>query len=178
MSESDTFDDAFEDFSIGLVDGLTVPLSVSAGMYAAGASRNLIIIGIVAEMTAGVISMGLADYLAVDSSTRRKEVAWKAGLRTSIGYFIGSLVPLISYLISSSSQIGFRLSIVANLIALVLFGIARSTFDGERGHYVRSITKVVTIGVICVVITFYISKEVRKLERPVTPRGHYDLRAE
>ena len=54
------------DAIIGLSDGLTVPFALTAGLSALG-SRNTVIFGGLAELSAGAISMGLGGYLAARS---------------------------------------------------------------------------------------------------------------
>ncbi|KAF2683805.1 DUF125-domain-containing protein [Lentithecium fluviatile CBS 122367] len=51
------------DAIIGFADGLTVPFALTAGLSSVGSSR-LVIIGGLAELFAGSISMGLGAYLA------------------------------------------------------------------------------------------------------------------
>ncbi|EHK22114.1 uncharacterized protein TRIVIDRAFT_53723 [Trichoderma virens Gv29-8] len=51
------------DAIIGLADGLTVPFAVTAGLSSIG-STKLVILGGLAELFAGSISMGLGAYLA------------------------------------------------------------------------------------------------------------------
>ncbi|KAF2253856.1 DUF125-domain-containing protein [Trematosphaeria pertusa] len=51
------------DAIIGFADGLTVPFALTAGLSSIGSSR-LVIIGGLAELFAGSISMGLGAYLA------------------------------------------------------------------------------------------------------------------
>lgn len=51
------------DATIGLSDGLTVPFALTAGLSAFGDSR-LVLVGGMAELIAGAISMGLGGYLA------------------------------------------------------------------------------------------------------------------
>lgn len=48
---------------IGLSDGLTVPFALTAGLSSLGESR-LVIVGGVAELIAGAISMGIGGFLA------------------------------------------------------------------------------------------------------------------
>lgn len=48
---------------IGFADGLTVPFALTAGLSSLGSSK-LVIIGGLAELFAGAISMGLGAYLA------------------------------------------------------------------------------------------------------------------
>ncbi|KAK4688089.1 vacuolar iron transporter family protein, partial [Tremellales sp. Uapishka_1] len=51
------------DIIIGLSDGLTVPFALTAGLSSIGSSR-LVVLGGLAELCAGAISMGLGGYLA------------------------------------------------------------------------------------------------------------------
>lgn len=48
---------------IGLSDGLTVPFALAAGLSSLGESR-LVVLGGVAELIAGAISMGIGGFLA------------------------------------------------------------------------------------------------------------------
>ena len=52
-----------QDAILGLSDGMTVPFALTAGLSSLGTTR-LVIIGGVAELCAGAISMGLGAYLA------------------------------------------------------------------------------------------------------------------
>ncbi len=54
------------DVIIGMSDGLTVPFALAAGLAALGQS-HVILIGGLAELAAGGISMGLGGYLAAKS---------------------------------------------------------------------------------------------------------------
>lgn len=54
------------DATIGLSDGLTVPFALTAGLSALGDSK-VVIIGGLAELIAGSISMGLGGYLGARS---------------------------------------------------------------------------------------------------------------
>jgi len=55
--------DVLRDVVIGLSDGLTVPFALTAGLSSLGESR-LVIVGGVAELIAGAISMGIGGFLA------------------------------------------------------------------------------------------------------------------
>ena len=48
---------------IGLSDGLTVPFALAAGLSSLGES-NLVVLGGIAELIAGAISMGIGGFLA------------------------------------------------------------------------------------------------------------------
>ncbi|KAE9387857.1 hypothetical protein BT96DRAFT_981268 [Gymnopus androsaceus JB14] len=55
--------DIVRDVIIGLSDGLTVPFALTAGLSSLGTSR-LVVLGGVAELIAGAISMGIGGFLA------------------------------------------------------------------------------------------------------------------
>ncbi|KZP21325.1 membrane fraction protein [Athelia psychrophila] len=55
--------DVVRDVVIGLSDGLTVPFALTAGLSSLGESK-LVILGGVAELIAGAISMGIGGFLA------------------------------------------------------------------------------------------------------------------
>ncbi|KAK7449224.1 Protein ccc1 [Stygiomarasmius scandens] len=55
--------DVVRDVIIGLSDGLTVPFALTAGLSSLGTSR-LVVLGGVAELIAGAISMGIGGFLA------------------------------------------------------------------------------------------------------------------
>ena len=52
---------------IGMSDGLTVPFALAAGLAGAIAQSNVVLVGGLAELAAGGISMGLGGYLAAQS---------------------------------------------------------------------------------------------------------------
>ncbi|EAU84122.1 membrane fraction protein [Coprinopsis cinerea okayama7 len=58
--------DVVRDVVIGLSDGLTVPFALAAGLASLGESR-LVVLGGVAELIAGAISMGIGGFLASQS---------------------------------------------------------------------------------------------------------------
>jgi len=61
------------DTIIGFADGLTVPFALTAGLSSIGSSR-LVIVGGLAELFAGAISMGLGGYLAAVTERKHYEV--------------------------------------------------------------------------------------------------------
>lgn len=65
--------DMIRDITIGFADGLTVPFALTAGLSSLGSTR-LVVIGGLAELFSGMISMGLGAYLA--AATERQH--WEA----------------------------------------------------------------------------------------------------
>lgn len=62
------------DCIIGVADGLTVPFALTAGLSALGDS-HLVVMGGLAELLAGAISMGLGAYLAAITEHKQYQVA-------------------------------------------------------------------------------------------------------
>ena len=54
------------DIVIGFSDGLTVPFALTAGLSSLG-NTKIVIMGGLAELCSGMISMGLGAYLAADT---------------------------------------------------------------------------------------------------------------
>ena|SRR5438445_9071805 len=69
--------DAVRDVILGMSDGLTTPFALAAGLAGAATNNLLVVIGGLAEIAAGSISMGLGGYLAAQSEaeTYRTELA-------------------------------------------------------------------------------------------------------
>lgn len=71
------------DAIIGFADGLTVPFALTAGLSSVG-SLNLVILGGLAELFAGAISMGLGAFLATVTEDKHYRVVeareWKESL--------------------------------------------------------------------------------------------------
>ncbi|EME82964.1 uncharacterized protein MYCFIDRAFT_137140 [Pseudocercospora fijiensis CIRAD86] len=61
------------DSIIGFADGLTVPFALTAGLSSLGSSK-IVVIGGLAELFAGSISMGLGAYLAAVTDQKHYEV--------------------------------------------------------------------------------------------------------
>jgi vacuolar iron transporter family protein len=61
------------DSIIGFADGLTVPFALTAGLSSLG-STKIVILGGLAELFAGSISMGLGAYLAAITEKKHYEV--------------------------------------------------------------------------------------------------------
>lgn len=68
--------DIIRDAIIGFADGLTVPFALTAGLSSIGSSK-LVIVGGLAELFAGAISMGLGAWLAAITDRKVFEVEEK-----------------------------------------------------------------------------------------------------
>ncbi|CAG8598264.1 24266_t:CDS:2, partial [Racocetra persica] len=108
------------DIVLGLSDGLTVPFALAAGLSSLGNSR-LVIIGGLAELISGAISMGLGGYLAAKSDsdhydTERLREEWEVqncpeaeaqeiiDILSPYGLDVATLAPLIERLRSNPEK--------------------------------------------------------------------------
>ncbi|KAJ4289943.1 Protein ccc1 [Collariella sp. IMI 366227] len=66
------FDSIMRDVIIGFSDGLTVPFALTAGLSSLG-NTKIVIMGGLAELCSGMISMGLGAYLAADTERQHWE---------------------------------------------------------------------------------------------------------
>jgi len=73
--------DFIRDAIIGFADGLTVPFALTAGLSSIGSSK-LVIVGGMAELFAGAISMGLGAWLAAVTDEKEFEVNEKREKRS------------------------------------------------------------------------------------------------
>jgi hypothetical protein len=75
--------DTVKDIVIGMVDGLTVPFALAAGISGAVAQTHLVVTAGFAEIAAGSIAMGLGGYLAAKSDREHFQSEKKKRLRRS-----------------------------------------------------------------------------------------------
>ncbi|KAK2668055.1 Ccc1 family [Fusarium oxysporum f. sp. vasinfectum] len=66
------YKDHLSNIIIGFSDGLTLPIALTAGLSATG-SIKLVIMGGLAELFAGAISMGLGAWLAAETGRQHYE---------------------------------------------------------------------------------------------------------
>lgn len=69
------YSDIIRDVIIGFADGLTVPFALTAGLSSLGSTR-IVVIGGLAELFSGMISMGLGAYLAAVTDRQHWEAEY------------------------------------------------------------------------------------------------------
>ena len=79
------------DAILGLSDGLTVPFALTAGLSAFGNAR-LVVLGGLAELVAGAISMGLGGYVGAKSE---RHVSPVVRIRNPLGGFGGRGISMV-----------------------------------------------------------------------------------
>lgn len=152
MGESNQ--EIFRDLALGLTDGLTVPFSVAAGLVSASMGNHVVITGVMAEIIAGSISMGFADYLGIENE-QRKDVALNSALRIALSYAVGGLIPLSAYLLIPETQKAFHVSSVLTVLSLAAFGYFRAKFLATDIR--SSVMKTVSIGGAAAIATYVVA---------------------
>jgi VIT1/CCC1 family predicted Fe2+/Mn2+ transporter len=155
MNMEDSIEEKFKDYTLGGLDGLTVPVSVAAGLVASGMTKEIVILAIIFEIIAGSVSMGLADYLSMDDNSR-KDIAWKSAIRVSFAYMIGGSISLLAYYFSSTVDDGLKWSVILNMIALIILGYYRSIYLNIQ--ILESIKKCLVVGITAMILTYYLVK--------------------
>ncbi|WJG37191.1 VIT family-domain-containing protein [Fusarium oxysporum Fo47] len=144
------------DAIIGLADGLTVPFALTAGLSSIGSSK-LVILGGMAELFAGSISMGLGAYLAtitdahhfeveeaheqrqeispiIESSRRNPQswVKWAILLYRFVylNRYIGGLIPMVPYFTTKHINTALFASIGVTCVILCIFGYGKTIITG------------------------------------------------
>jgi len=154
---------------LGSVDGLLATLGIIIGVSIGNVKNSIVVGAALGGAIALAMTNSLGAYLAesaveygkltvteksllrklentyVESLTRKKIMRDSAA--HGVSSFIGSLVPISPYLLSTGSPI---MSIVLSLIALALLGFY-SGFISKR-NYIVSIIKMVGLGMIVVIM--------------------------
>ncbi|KUL91148.1 hypothetical protein ZTR_00754 [Talaromyces verruculosus] len=141
--------DIIRDIIIGFADGLTVPFALTAGLSSLGSSK-LVIVGGLAELFSGAISMGLGAYLAAvtdrehyktEAAREKREFmmafelkleepnvsrAWISSATMGLSYFIGGLLPMIPYFAMTNVTHALFVSIGITFVILIAFGFIKN----------------------------------------------------
>jgi len=87
-----------------------------------------------------------------------KNRAAKSASTIAISYLVGGFIPLFPYIIASDSKTGFKISCIATITALIVFGYFKSKMTGQP--LVKGTIKVAVTGVIAAAAAFLLAKAV------------------
>jgi VIT1/CCC1 family predicted Fe2+/Mn2+ transporter len=217
-----TASNTVRDIIIGMSDGLTVPFALAAGLSGAVSQTNIIVIGGLAEIAAGCISMGLGGFLAAQSDSEHyyseqkkeyhevdvvperevkevvdifksyglnekqtapiiedfkknpdnwvefmmqnelhldkpdKERGKKSGVTIALAYLFSGFIPLGPYFFIKNSQEALLVSVVATMLALLIFGYIKAKLIGNNPW--KSALQTVLIGGIAATAAYLLAK--------------------
>ncbi len=149
----------------GFEDGLISSLGIAAGLAGASLSNFIIIIGIIVQAFAGAVSMSAGTYLATKSEMqylivgrRHKDIRHHtknpkvAAFFMFIPYILGSMVPIIPFLMAISQPL--IPALIISVISLFAFGSLRTIITG--GNWIKNGVEMVVIGMLAFAVGYFI----------------------
>ena len=118
--------------TIGLIDGLTIPFALAAGLSAVLVSPRIIFISCLAIIVTYSITMTVGAYM----SGRRNEQennAVKPALTVGVSYAVGGVLSVIAFLMIADVERALRYAAAATLSLLFIAGYFDSTVNGSNG---------------------------------------------
>lgn len=151
---------------LGANDGIISTAGLVLGIAGATNSSQFILIGGLAGIIAGIISMSIGEYVSVSSLRDTEKAVFKisaanltsplvAAFASARAFFLGSLVPLIAILIPPL-QYRIYATFASVILALAITGYV-SAIKGETSAK-RSVIRVVLGGAFAMTITYAIGK--------------------
>ena len=130
---------------IGIVDGLTIPLALAAGLSSLVISSSPVIIACLVASLAGAMTMTIGGYY----ESRRYDAAQdpvKSALTIGTGYFSGGIITTIPYLFVEHPMIALRYSAIIAMVVLFIAGYWESKLNGSKG-WTNAVRVCVTAGI-------------------------------
>ncbi|MBL7699961.1 MAG: VIT1/CCC1 transporter family protein [Chitinophagaceae bacterium] len=145
----------FRNICIGLVDGLTIPLALAAGLSGLANKNSPVIIACFAAAVAGAFTMTIGGYFESKkySSGVKPSVA---GLTIGTGYLVGGIITTVPYYFVASPLIALQYSVIATLTVLFVAGYWESKLNGGTGW--ANAARVCVTGAAAAGVAFYIAK--------------------
>lgn len=151
MSKTDFY---IGDLVLGANDGIITSFAVISGAAGAGLPAFVVIVLGLANLVADGISMGLSNYLSLEStkeaearvgvSEKRLDHLSRHGLATALAFSSAGVLPLIPYFFNISLNAQFSVAIAATAISLFVVGASRTIVTGA--HWFRSGMEMLLVG--------------------------------
>jgi VIT1/CCC1 family predicted Fe2+/Mn2+ transporter len=116
---------------IGLIDGLTIPLAVAAGLFALSLATSTIMIACLAVAIGGALTMGAGAFLEAKRYEPSHSPASSA-LVIGLSYFVGGSTVCFSFLIHDDVLSAFEWSAALSLLLLFVAGFLESSLHGKN----------------------------------------------
>ena len=124
--------DFIRNICIGLVDGLTIPLALAAGLSGIVNNVSPVIIACLVASIGGAITMTIGGYLEVRKYITKRSPASSA-ITIGAGYFIGGLIVTVPYFLIESPSMALRYSVAVAMTLLFIAGYCESKLSGANG---------------------------------------------
>ena len=142
------------DLVLGANDGIITSFAVISGAAGAGLPAFVVIVLGLANLVADGISMGLSNYLSLESTREAEERAGisekrlnhlsKHGLATALAFSSAGILPLIPYFFNISPSSQFFIAVAATAISLFVVGASRTIVTGV--YWLRSGLEMLLVG--------------------------------
>ena len=135
----------FRNICIGLVDGLTIPLAVAAGLSGFVESARPVVIACIAVAFAGALTMTFSGYF----ESKKYDPDTKPGITAvtiGTGYLLGGLTVSAPYFASEHPDGAFRNSIIISMLVLFVAGYFESRLNGSNG-WINAFRVCITAGI-------------------------------
>jgi VIT1/CCC1 family predicted Fe2+/Mn2+ transporter len=117
---------------IGLVDGLTIPLAVAAGLSGVLNSGSVILTACLAVSLAGALTMSVGGYHQSKRYAAGEDAVSTAFIIGS-AYFIGGLITTLPYFFVPLPIAAFKYAAIIALVILFVAGYWESKLNGGDG---------------------------------------------
>ena len=124
--------DFIRNICIGLVDGLTIPLALAAGLSGLVTYVSPVIIACLVAALAGAITMSIGGYIEV-RKYEPKQSPSSSALTIGAGYFCGGCMVTLPYFFIDYPISALRYSIIITMIILFAAGYWESKLNGSNG---------------------------------------------
>lgn len=146
----------FRNFVFGVEDSLVSTVGLLAGVAAAGAASETILLTGVVLIFVEAFSMSAGSYLSESSADEYAAAGREAGKESFfdasvmfVSYFLSGFIPLAPYIIWPVDS-AFWYSIGFSLVALAALGAVGSRIT--RASLVRSIVRMVVVGGVAILV--------------------------
>jgi VIT1/CCC1 family predicted Fe2+/Mn2+ transporter len=124
--------DFVRNICIGLIDGLTIPLALAAGLSGLVSNVSPVIIACLVAAIAGAITMTIGGYLEVRKYITKRSPASSA-IPIGAGYFAGGLIVTLPYFLFEDPLTALVYSVMITMIVLFAAGYCESKLSGSNG---------------------------------------------
>lgn len=150
--------DNIRDVIFGMYDGLVEVFAATAGLAIAIQNPMLVLFGGIIFAISGTLSMAGSSYLSAEyenslSGTNRISPS-RAASYAGILYVVGSLFPLLPYIIGVVGYVGIALSIISTAVALTVVSMLISVVSNTsiKARVVKSLVISLGIAVVTMLI--------------------------
>lgn len=147
-----TKQETLRNITIGLTDGLTIPLALAAGLSGLVSSSFNIAIACIAIAVAGAVTMGASAFL----EGKKYNEPSKSSAIVGISYLLGGVIVALPYLFIATPLRALVYTGVISLVVLFIAGYFESKLHGANGW--TGAIRVMLTGAIAALAAFAVAK--------------------